>query len=1058
MGTKRARRAFLGEDRDQRFLAACWFVLMAGALLFTGCQMGSPTPPPTSTPEPAPVTPTPTLTPTLSAAEMGLFPSYAQGERLPHMQVPIQRSAEGEGGWYVVIGTAEGWAQFLSEMGQPAEIWEPVQWQDEILVGALLGVRQGRGYRIAITHVDLDGVTANVELVRSEPTSDQAVSNWVTDPFHLIRVPRSELALGVVTFRFLEDGVLLAERDVDMIDLDIAWIPGPAATFPTPTPVPTTVPVPTATATPVPSLKVAGTVLEVLTDTLRLRILPAEGDWAYVELMEGTSIFEGGQPASLSELAPGSAISALGYAQEGRPGSGRTMRAAHIEVVAAPAEGLTFGRYQPRSVSLSTLYDGYRLPLDTEQISSRLPLSAALSVTQTAVLTRNGFVVAPARYTSFDALYASDAAAHSSESGTDSVAASDAVYVTADSVLHVTRLTLEQVWRAVQEQHLARELAMLDREMATLCLDQVEAARQTDTTVTALPSAVVNQAEFSEIALRCAAYFSIGVSLLDLEYEAPDALAPIVQAELALISSTQAITVSPLLDLPGLPEGEQQRIDYRAFALDDRGLNETSARTHRALTWHRLVALRPEQMAETRLAAYISTILETESSTRVLWQRLQSLLTYVQGRDASYLPPEYAALVAELEHDADPASGPAGYVDQGEWSALRSAIQDLPLPAHPIWTIWADKRPIERQWRLFSQPFQVEEYVFEQTTGANVGPPDAPRRLPSGIDLSAALGSLEAYRVATELGYNEQMGYVEQVDAVRNELSAVPSTYWTQEQHWNWLYVYRSLLGEKNASYPAWMRTSATERSAIQAQLGSWTHLLREVGAAGPAAPTPGASGSAESPLPAPEGVWGYVEPQPEVYARLAALVQQVVDGLDARLMLGAKEQRALAELEDWLVFLQDSARRELISPSLTEAEYARLGRYGEYLAQVTQSAYGDAGLEGASYHEAVAVPLARAGSGPEGMTLVEATGMVDEIYVVIERGRQLYLARGGVYSYYELTWPSMLPLDDTIWRERLAQPLAPGGGTTGPEGEQEPVAEQGPARPAWVGGFVVGD
>jgi hypothetical protein len=47
---------------------------------------------------------------------------------------------------------------------------------------------------------------------------------------------------------------------------------------------------------------------------------------------------------------------------------------------------------------------------------------------------------------------------------------------------------------------------------------------------------------------------------------------------------------------------------------------------------------------------------------------------------------------------------------------------------------------------------------------------------------------------------------------VRNELSAVPSEYWTHEQHWNWLYTYRSLLDEKNASYPAWMRTSAAER------------------------------------------------------------------------------------------------------------------------------------------------------------------------------------------------------------------------------------------------------
>jgi hypothetical protein len=88
---------------------------------------------------------------------------------------------------------------------------------------------------------------------------------------------------------------------------------------------------------------------------------------------------------------------------------------------------------------------------------------------------------------------------------------------------------------------------------------------------------------------------------------------------------------------------------------------------------------------------------------------------------------------------------------------------------------------------------------------------------------------------------------------------------------------------------------------------------------------------------------------------------------------------------------------------------------------------------------------------------LFEATGTVDEIYVVIERGRQLYLARGGVYSHYELTWPNALPLDDEIWRERLTEAIA-ADGTIELDDGQEPVEEQGPARPAWVAGFVVGD
>jgi hypothetical protein len=173
--------------------------------------------------------------------------------------------------------------------------------------------------------------------------------------------------------------------------------------------------------------------------------------------------------------------------------------------------------------------------------------------------------------------------------------------------------------------------------------------------------------------------------------------------------------------------------------------------------------------------------------------------------------------------------------------------------------------------------------------------------------------------------------------------------------------------------------------------------------------------------------------------------------------MLGAGELQTLGELEDWLVFLQDTARRELISPSLSEAEYARLGQYGEYVAQVTQAAYRSVGGDGTAAQEAVVVPLAGAGSGAEGLTLFEATGPVDEIYVVIERSRQLYLARGGVYSQYEFTWPSVLPLDDEIWRDRLAG-AGSSGGVIEPEEGQEPIAGQAPSRPSWVAGFVVGE
>jgi hypothetical protein len=57
---------------------------------------------------------------------------------------------------------------------------------------------------------------------------------------------------------------------------------------------------------------------------------------------------------------------------------------------------------------------------------------------------------------------------------------------------------------------------------------------------------------------------------------------------------------------------------------------------------------------------------------------------------------------------------------------------------------------------------------------------------------------------------------------------------------------------------------------------------------------------------------------------------------------------------------------------------------------------------------------------------LVEATGYVDVIYVVVERGWEQYLARGGVYSHYEFPWPVDDPLTDAIWRGMLAAGTSP--------------------------------
>jgi hypothetical protein len=518
-------------------------------------------------------------------------------------------------------------------------------------------------------------------------------------------------------------------------------------------------------------------------------------------------------------------------------------------------------------------------------------------------------------------------------------------------------------------------------------------------------------------ALRNAAYFAVPLSLLDPDFTVPDVISAVVNAELAWITAGEVITVSPLFDLPGVPEDEKLRVDYTRFVPTGHyAWEDELARFYQAVSWHRTLALRPAQREETRSAALIAYTLGAHPAPRILRERVQSALAFFGGQDASFTPSQYVQLFATI-WGSDAEIGVLA--DEAGLDALVVAIQDLPPPDNPLWEIQSREGGLpERSWRFLSPPFQVEEYVFQETTGENVGSEARQRVAPSLVDLAAVLGSLESYRVATQMGEGEYRSYLDQVGKLRNDLSILRAEHWTEDLNWSWLYTYRALVQEKDLSYPEWMRATPWKRKELQTMFGSWTqaHHDAEMGITSVATETVETAGGVTAP-------WGYVEPQPEVYARLAAQTRLLIDGLDDRQMLTTVDRGLLLELESWLHFLQDVARRELTGQALSSEEYQRLGEYGTVLQAFHQGARWEQ-MPGA----AVTVRLAVS----ETAQLVEATGYVDEIYVVVERGREQYLARGGVYSHYEFLWPIDEPMTDGMWREMLA-------------------AGETPARRAWV-------
>jgi hypothetical protein len=270
---------------------------------------------------------------------------------------------------------------------------------------------------------------------------------------------------------------------------------------------------------------------------------------------------------------------------------------------------------------------------------------------------------------------------------------------------------------------------------------------------------------------------------------------------------------------------------------------------------------------------------------------------------------------------------------------------------------------------------------------------------------------------------------------LQQQAASRPEAEWQRTFYDAWLYAFVPQLAQKDAACPAFMRTAAWGFKELNAALGSWAELKHDtilyskmpegMGGGGP----PCASG------PAP----AYVEPDPDVFYRLAFAAQTLAEGLRFRGLTGESEFDVqpdgtpgvgslvfeMGQLADRFRAIGDVAVKELAGAALTQEDYyvirACLG--------VAECSHG--------LSENPPVPIVAAVSGAFDSVLEVATGHVNRIYVVVPLEGRLEVAQGGVYSYYEFIQPRSERLTDDEWRERL--------GSTG-----------APSLPAWAASYVL--
>lgn len=653
-----------------------------------------------------------------------------------------------------------------------------------------------------------------------------------------------------------------------------------------------------------------------------------------------------------------------------------------VEVDGARSSTNGFAPYVLDDVGAST--SNLTPPADLTEIANAEAV-ASLTKAQRDTLAENGFLVRPVPYAEPVGVYRWAAA-----EGLPTL-------LTTDVVLHNVSLLTDAAWRQAAG-GLTADLQALSEALVRASLAQWLAVAEG-----ADGAAGGDSDPFAEAAWRNLVFFSVGGRLLDPAFEVPSAVADIVAEEETLIEQG-GVFISPLFGI------EQ---DYGVYAADpDRA---APARYQQAGTWYaHPFSFDDEEPAAVRHAARQALLMAlalraSENWTR--WERVYHPTAFFEGTSGAYTIEDVAVALEAVY-------GESASLDtvllQDRLDDFVATLRTLPRPAR------FDLQP-PGAFRLLPRPQQPDEPLFRallfNQVGGYRGDPEAipftavdtavgpVRGIPRALDVAAAFGSDRAMGVLEADGDLAYEGYDLQMEMARRRVAQLDETAWTQTLGGGWLYAVQPLLSLSRQA-PAYVEQELWWNKQFNTWYGAWL-MLRE--------PLPSApEASASAPDSGTEAA--HVEAEPLVYARLAALVRQVREGLQGRALLDEVMEQKLRGMERLLPALQRIAEKEVGDEPLTADESLLARQAAERLAALATLT-----TEGASARAAgnalprIADVYVDAHSG---QVLQAALGEAWPIFVVVPGAEQPLLAVGAVFSTYEFRQDGDERLADAAWRE----------------------------------------
>ncbi len=581
-------------------------------------------------------------------------------------------------------------------------------------------------------------------------------------------------------------------------------------------------------------------------------------------------------------------------------------------------------------------------------------------------------------------------------------------FVTVDSMVHTYHLYFAYLLRGCERSSLSGGLLDLSRRMLAGSVAQLS---------------LLSGTEWEQAAGVVASFFAVGTELLDPAApelaQVPEALRPAVDAELGLVGACAGIADSPLF-------GDQE--DYSQYAPRGYYAGDPALEAYfRAMMWYGRRNFKQSDEGLDRCALLITLGLAAEGDGSAAepcaseWEGIYQVTSFFAGASDDlgyyeYLPLARQAYgegvtVADLPGDAD------GWQTFHDLTGQARAPQINSVPVMDEGQ-GVDHAAQNKGFRFMGQRFTVDATIFQQLIYSAVGerPDGARRMLPDVLDVPAALGSSTAHAVLEAQGDTTYPGYEENLAELRDAIGAEPQEFWRASLYAQWLHMLRPLLEEKGQGWPNAMRGDAWARRDLQTFAGSYAELKHDTVLYGKQVMAEAGGAFFEN-----GDDRGYVEPEPAVFGRLAALVRATSEGLSSFGLLADADAQNLSILEQLATQLQTIANKELRDELPTDDEFELIRSFGVQLEHFWQVVHQeDADSEAFTTIEFPAALVTDIATDPNGSVLEIGTGQIATLYVIVPVDGTLRVASGPGYSFYQFEQPIDSRLTDADWWEEL--------------------------------------